>query len=198
MESINTSSVTCKAGDHVWDGADITVTCSDGTVVAKKSKLMATGGFFVNVLEDSDETTVDISQEPSVKIPVKLLQKALEFTELTCGFKPAIQKPLRTKQTMYQVTSPALARFADSFEKMEDDFETLSHMLLVADYLDNQSLIEILSAKLALVISHMSPDQIRQFFNIQHPFASKEEEDRVHKENQEAIEIYELNAEFNH
>ena len=65
---------------------------------------------------------------------------------------------------MLQVTTPAVANFAESFGKLSDDYETLAHMLLVANFLNNQSLIDVLSAKLAIVMANMSIPQIREFF----------------------------------
>ena len=65
---------------------------------------------------------------------------------------------------MLQVTTPAIANFAESFGKLADDYETLAHMLLVANFLNNQSLIDVLSAKLAIVMANMSVPQIREFF----------------------------------
>ena len=132
--------------------------CADGSLVVNKNKLMATGQYFKDCLEDSSESVLDLSQAPPIKITKALLGRALEFTDLTQGFTPVLQKPLRSKQTMYQVTSPALANFADSFERHQDDYETLAHMLLVANFLNNQALIDVLSAKIAIVIAHMSKE----------------------------------------
>ena len=198
MESvINTSSVNHKAGGVAWSGPEITVICSDGQVVVKRDKLAAAGKFFAESIDDIQDGTVDLSKDPPVQITKACMEKTLEFTELTKGFTPVLQKPLRTKQTMYQATSPALANFADSFGKIQDDYETLAHMILVANYLDNQALIDVLSCKLALVLVHMTNEQIRKFFNIQQPFATPADEERVKKENEEAAEIYDLNAEWN-
>ena len=98
---------------------------------------------------------------------------------------------------MLQATTPALANFAESFGKYGDDYETLAQMLLVANFINNQPLIDVLSAKLAIVIANMTHPQIREFFGITNPFESPEEEERVKKENEEAREIYGLNDDDN-
>ena len=92
---------------------------------------------------------------------------------------------------MLQATTPALANFADSFGKYADGYESLAHMLLIANFMNNQPLIDVLSAKLAIVLANMTHAQIREFFAITQPFAPGEEE-RVRRENQEALEIYGL------
>ena len=91
MESIiNTNSVTFNHGSRVWSGADITVQCVDGELVVKKDKLMATGQYFKDCLEDSSETVLDLSKLPPVQITRALMDRALEFTELTKGFQLSI------------------------------------------------------------------------------------------------------------
>ena len=91
MESIiNTNSVTFNHGNRVWSGADITVQCVDGELVVKKDKLMATGQYFKDCLEDSSETVLDLSKLPPVQITRALMDRALEFTELTKGFQLSI------------------------------------------------------------------------------------------------------------
>ena len=84
MESIiNTNSVTFNHGNRTWSGADITVQCVDGEVLVKKDKLMATGQYFKDCMEDSSETVLDLSKLPPVQITRALMDRALEFTELT-------------------------------------------------------------------------------------------------------------------
>ena len=98
---------------------------------------MATGQYFKDCLEDSSETVLDLSKLPPVQITIVLMSRALEFTELTKGYQVSIQKPLRNVKTMLQVTTPAVANFAESFGKLSDDYETLAHMLLMANFLNN-------------------------------------------------------------
>ena len=91
MESIiNTNSVTFNHGKRVWGGADITVQCADGEILVKKDKLMASGQYFKDCLEDSSETVLDLSKLPPVQITRALMDRALEFTELTKGFQLSI------------------------------------------------------------------------------------------------------------
>ena len=81
MESIiNTNSVTFNQGLKEWAGPEITVICSDGQVTVKKDKLMATGQYFRDCMEDSSETLLDLSVLPPVKITKGLFERALEFT----------------------------------------------------------------------------------------------------------------------
>ncbi len=101
MESIiNTNSVTFNQGYHEWKGPEITLILADGQINVLKDKLMATGQYFRDCLEDSSETQLDLSVLPPVKITKNLFVRALEFTELTKGFTPTIQKPLKHKTSM--------------------------------------------------------------------------------------------------
>ena len=127
MESIiNTNSVTYKQEPREWSGPDITVLCADGQVIVKKDKLLAAGQYFSDCLEESEETVLDLSKLPPVKIPKALFDRVLEFTDLTKGFTPVIQKPLKHKTSMLQATTPALANFAESFGKYADGYESLA------------------------------------------------------------------------
>ena len=51
---------------------------------------MATGQYFKDCLEDSSETVLDLSKLPPVQITRALMDRALEFTELTKGFQLSI------------------------------------------------------------------------------------------------------------
>ena len=86
------------------------------------------------------------------------------------------------------MTSPPYAAFADKFE---DD--RLCQLILAADKLNNQDLLELLSAKLAIHLNDKSTEEIRKYFNIITPFEKESDEQRVKDENEEAKEIYNLN-----
>ena len=90
---------------------------------------------------------------------------------------------------MYTVTAPQFAKYADQFT----DHDELCHLMMVANFLENEQLLELLSAKLAVILANKTVQEVRDFFNINHPFESAEQEERVRKENEEAIEIYNLN-----
>ena len=65
-------------------------------------------------------------------------------------------------------------------------------MILVANHLYYEPLLDLLSARLAIDLAAKNVEQIREFFDIKVPFATPELEAQVLKENQEAIEIYDL------
>ena len=72
----------------------------------------------------------------------------IEFSELLVKHRPpVISKPIK-HASMYEVTSPVFAAYTDKFED-----EKLAEMILVADRLINTSLLELLSAKLAITLS---------------------------------------------
>ena len=95
---------------------------------------------------------------------------------------------------MLAVTAPIFANFAD---QIIDD-EELCHFILVGNFLDNQPFIDLLCAKLAIILSNKTVPQVREYFSIKTPTDPAEAqnfknwEDQVKKENTEAHEIYEL------
>ncbi len=117
-----------------------------------------------------------------VPVTKRAMERIIEFTELTANFTPVIPQPIRNKDSMLLNTTPSIAAFADSFQDPED----LCHMILLANVFDNQALLDVLSAKLALNLASMKVADIREFFGITNPFPKPEDEERILKENQEA------------
>ena len=127
-------------------------------------------------------------RDAQVKITLRVLDLVLRFADLARGFAPKISQPLKNKDHMIQVTTQVFADFADSIV----DPDELAHMILASNYFQNDPLLDLLSAKMAITLANMDVPGIRNYFGITNPFRTPEDEERVKRENDEAKEIYDL------
>ena len=91
-----------------------------------------------------------------------------------------IEKPLRSA-SMRDIVSAWEASF------VEVDQETLFEMILAANKLKIQPMVDLTCAKVASMIKGKSPEEIRKLFNIKNDF-SPEEEEAVRSENRWATD----------
>ena len=69
----------------------------------------------------------------------------MDFSTLIISSRvPKINKPIQ-HQSIYEVVSPQFADFASRFAE-----DRLAQLIMVANVLNNESLLEVLSAKLAI------------------------------------------------
>ena len=119
-----------------WKGRTIVVKCIDGQVSLPLEKLNDCGRYFKDAFDESDETIVelDLGQgQMHVQCPQWAMERIIEFTELTANFTSVIAQPLRNKQSMLHITTPSIAKFADSFV----DPDQLCHLILLANIFNN-------------------------------------------------------------
>ncbi|CAE6064923.1 unnamed protein product [Arabidopsis arenosa] len=67
------------------------------------------------------------------------------------------------------------------------DMETMFQLLLAANYLNVKSLLDLTSQTVADYIKDMTPQEVRELFNIENDFTPEEEEE-IRKENEWAFE----------
>merc|ERR1712087_497169 len=91
-----------------------------------------------------------------------------------------IEKPLKSAN-MREVVSEWDATF------VEIEQETLFELILVANYMDIKSLLDLTCAKVASMIKGKTPQEIRETFNITNDF-TPEEESQIRAENKWAEE----------
>eukprot|EP00347_Sterkiella_histriomuscorum_P004586 403359901 len=146
-------------------------------------------GYFNDFLEDTDQVSESLDISLFSVVTKSMMASVIEFSILVTQHRaPEISKPI-FHQSIYEITSPIFAKFADKYQDDE-----LCQLILVADKLNNQALLELLSAKLAIHIQRMeTKEEIRKYFQITQPFNSAEDEERIKDENEEANEIYCLN-----
>ncbi|CAL9248847.1 unnamed protein product [Arabidopsis halleri] len=67
------------------------------------------------------------------------------------------------------------------------DMDTIFNLLLAANYLNVKGLLDLTSQTIADYIKVMTPEKVREFFNIENDFTPEEEEE-IRKENEWAFE----------
>jgi S-phase kinase-associated protein 1 len=125
---------------------------------------------------DKDEHDIPL---PNVKATI--LKKVNEYMEHHFNNEAReIEKPLKSAN-MREVVSEWDAEF------VEVDQETLFELILAANYMDIQPLLDLTCAKVASMIKGKTPEEIRKTFNIVNDF-TPEEEEAVRAENKWAEE----------
>ncbi len=64
--------------------------------------------------------------------------------------------------------------FVEYAKQFQNDDE-LCQMILIANYIENEELLDLLTAALAIKLSKKNPSQIRDYFGITEPFANLED-----------------------
>ncbi len=150
----------------------VTVQVSDGTMeIAKEicdmSKLMK------EMMSEGDDN--DIIPLPNVKQETMI--KVVEW----CNYHqshplPEVQKPIASPDVKVVLKDfPWDAEFINI-----DDQETVFNLVLAANYLDIEPLLDLGCMRIACWLKNKKPEEVRSFFNITQP--SPEEEERIRKE----------------
>lgn len=143
--------------------------------VSKKSAVMST--LIEEMLnEDEDEDEDDDIEIPLPNVTKDILERVVAF----CNYhvdKPMkeISKPLKSARI-----NDFISEFDAKFINVEQ--EIVFELILAANYLDIQSLLDLGCAKIASMIKGKTPEQIRTEFNVVGEF-TPEEEAAVAKEN---------------
>lgn len=111
-----------------------------------------------------------------------ILVKVIKYCEHYLQEKmDEIEKPLKSKE-MKQVVSEWYANY------IELDQQALFAVILAANLLEIQPLLDLSCAKVATMIKGKSPEEIRQTFNIVNDF-TPEEEKQIREENKWCEEV---------
>ena len=114
------------------------------------------------------------------------LQKVIEYCDFAYkNHPPKIQKPIR-QSNIYDITSPFYAKYASEFDE-----NTLCEMILAANFLNNDGLLQLLSAKLACDLKEKTVEEFRLYFSIQNDW-TEDDIKRLDEQKEEAIEIFDL------
>ena len=157
----------------------------DGELVTVNYQALLTNRFFFDLLEDQEvpSTALEMTNELLKKSIIENVMKYCEFAYK--NHPPKIQKPIK-QASIYDITSPFYANFASQFA---DD--SLCEMILAANYLNNEGLLQLLSAKLACDLKNKSVEEIRTYFNIVSDY-TPDEIKRLDEQKEEAKEIFDL------
>ena len=124
------------------------------TEIAKYSKLID------SMLETlSDEDNIEV---PLLNVESNILKYIITYLEYySVSPHGDIDKPIRSDDMKDNVSDEWYANFID--KSQEDIF----NIILAANYMDIQSLLDLSCAKIATLIKGKSPEEIREVFNIQ-------------------------------
>ena len=140
--------------------------------VAKWSKLLET-----MITTDDDEDEENEQDIPVANINTKTLKLVIDFMEYRHknGSMNEIEKPLSGH--LGTIVSEWDYEFISKLDQ-----ETLFEVILGANYLNVQELLDLSCAQVASMIKGKTPEEIRQTFNIVNDF-TPEEEAQVREEN---------------
>mmetsp|Transcript_16775 Transcript_16775/g.40266 ORF Transcript_16775/g.40266 Transcript_16775/m.40266 type:complete len:171 (-) Transcript_16775:631-1143(-) len=121
--------------------------------------------------ESSDAETIPLNLKTTV------LEKVLQYCDYHRDNEPKeIPKPLPTTN-LGEIVGDWDAAFINV-----DDENMLYELILAANYLDIKPLLDLACAKAACAIKHMTPDAIREHFNLQPEQMTPEEEQEMLEE----------------
>ena len=142
--------------------------------VPEKEILMS--GLIKDMLEEPDEDETDIPVIPVPNVMSKPLEKVLKYCAHHWNNKAdEIEKPLKGK------VEDVISDFDKQFLS-EIDQELLIELIMAANYLNIQDLLNLTCAKVASMIKGKTPEEIRQMFNIENDL-TPEEEEKIREEN---------------
>ena len=164
----------------------ISLKCADGQDLQVNYDALLMSKFFYNMFEDQDmpNDTVPVSNAPLLtKANMEAVMEYCEFAYKS--HPPKIQKPIK-QNSIYDITSPWYAKFASKYADSQ-----LCELILVANYLENDGLLQLLSAKLACDLKPKTVEEVRAFFGVQNDYTADEIK-RLDEQKEEAKEIFEL------
>ncbi len=138
---------------------------SDGHTVEVEREIASKSEWVKNIVDGSE---VD-DNIPLPEIKKATLLKVIEYcTYINTNVPPQIDKPLRSNE-LSDIVDPWYAEFVN-LEK-----EVLFELILAANFMDINSLLELACAKVASLIKGITIPQIREFFNIENDYTPEDE-----------------------
>ena len=88
----------------------------DGAEFEVPIKALKVSGYFKDFLEDTDQVTEVLDISPFAIVTKDMMEAIIEFSEIVINNKPPmISKPI-FHQSIYEVTSPVYASFANKYD----------------------------------------------------------------------------------
>lgn len=145
----------------------------EGKVLSVPKKVALLSKMIKEAVEDDDD---DDQAVPCPNVKYSILSKIMDYNKYYLENKMTeIEKPLKS-QNLNEIVDEWYAKFIDVEQEM------LFQVILGANYLDIQPLLDLSCAKVASMIKGKSPEEIRNLFNIKNDF-SAEEERQIRDEN---------------
>ena len=155
----------------------ITLVSSDGVKMQITAKAAQKSQLLKAILEDNSD---DI-ELPLDNIKSNILKKIKEYLDHYQDTEPKkIERPLASVN--YQECVDTW-----DFEFINVDFDLIFEIILAANFMDIQPLLELASSKVASIIKGKTPEEIRKMIIGEKEF-TPEEEEQIRKENQWCLE----------
>ena len=148
------------------DGQLLKLISSEGDIFEVEPKAACMSHIIKNMVDDCD-TSEEI---PLPNVSTAILGKIIEYCEYHKDQRPEqIPKPLTSTNLMECGVSAWDSEFVDIEQTL------LFELILAANFLDIQSLLELSCAKVAAMIKGKTPEEVRTQFNIVNDFTPEEE-----------------------
>ena len=155
----------------------ITLVSSDGVKMQITAKAAQKSQLLKAILEDNSD---DI-ELPLDNIKSNILKKIKEYLDHYQDTEPKkIERPLASVNYHECVDTW-------DFEFINVDFDLIFEIILAANFMDIQPLLELASSKVASIIKGKTPEEIRKMIIGEKEF-TPEEEEQIRKENQWCLE----------
>jgi len=170
-----TASIKLVSGTDVKTGK--TQTFEVGINVAKLSSTVETA-IKKDDDDDNDDEEYMIPQDgvDLPKVSPHVLKKVISFCEYYVT-DPMNEIPKPLKKELKEYVQEWYAQFLDSMDE-----DALADVIMAANYMDVRPLLNLTCAKVAIIIRDMSPEEIREKYNIKNDF-TPEEEEKLRQEN---------------
>lgn len=146
---------------------------SNGKIVQAPRSAVILSKFFKDMLEEIKGEQIEL---PAPDVEEEVLKKIVEFCKHYTKEKMVeIEKPLKSAN-LREVVDEWYAKY------IEVDMPLLFKLIMGANYLEIQPLLDLGCAKVASQIKNKSPEEIRETFGIKNDF-TPEEEKQIREEN---------------
>lgn len=151
------------------DGTIVTLVSQEGTMFSMPICVVRHSTLISTMLEDDGGEDGEVAEIPLPYVKAAVMTRVAEFLQLYEDEPfPEIPKPLPSTN-MADAVPAKYAAFVDGLSP-EMQFE----LILAANYMDVQPLLELLCAKVASTVKGKTPEQIRTQFGLQDDFSAGE------------------------
>lgn len=159
------------------DEEQVTLLSSDNETFTVSKKVADMSNTIKDIIEEAPGQKV-----PLPNVPGKILSKVIEY----CKFHVDNSRDANKPSSSQGVKSDEEVKTWDA-DFMKIDQSTLFEVILAANYMNIEALLDLACATVANMIKGKTPEEIRKTFNIVNDFTPEEEEE-VRRENQWAFE----------
>jgi len=125
-----------------------------------------------NAMENEEEEEIEI---PIPNVDARVLQKVIDFcTHYVNEPMKEIKRPLKSV-----VLSQVVQQFYADFVEVEQPL--LYELMQAANFMNIKALVDLVAARIAIMIKGKTPDELRATFNITREF-TEEEKEEIRKE----------------